>query len=166
MKGQSPATPEVKPVELQPIQSPALDALAVEEKAALQRIAKKFNEEVVKPAIADPNYKSEIIDDQYKQAHRDNKVHTFVNDIMKARRIEEPVYAPPPMAEAVAKRTNEELEAGRRMVAARAAEEALRPKRPVDTADGRMTPVFRPRDFVPDPKKNQGQVRAETVASS
>jgi hypothetical protein len=148
MKDQSPAMPVVKPVELQPTDPTPSEDVAV------------IAEPIRSPAL------DALANEEYKQAHRENRVHNFVSDVMKARQVVEPVYTPPPVAEAVAKRTNEEMEAGRRMVEARAAQEALRPKRPVDPTEGRMTPVFRPRDFIPDPKKNQGQVRAETIASS
>lgn len=107
----------------------------------------------------------QMAEKEWAQAQRDNRVHSFVSDVMKARNVEEPVYTPPPPAAAILKRTQEEMEAGKRAVEARAVEDAKRPKHRPDPTETHMVPVFRPRDFVPDPKRNTGHVKASTLAS-
>lgn len=123
-------------------------------------------------AVATPDEQARVValsqmaEQEWLQAQRDNKVRDFLGDVMKARNVQEPEYVPPPPAPAILQRTNEEMAAGQRAVAQRAAEEALRPKRPVEEPHGAKTvAVFRPRDFIPDPKRNTGHVQVKTLAS-
>lgn len=101
-----------------------------------------------------------------KHLEREKIKREFVRKVMEARKAPEPEHKPQPLAPAMHARTKAEMEAGAKRVAANAQIEAQRPKgqRPVDPREGTMTPVFRPKDYIPDPKKNQGNVGAREVS--
>lgn len=102
--------------------------------------------------------------DEYRAAHSENMKRDFVTGVMAARNVVEKPYTPPAVPERIAESTRLEMAAGAKRVAEFEQIEAQRPKRPVDPSNGTMTPVFRPADYVPDPKKNQGQTNARPVA--
>ncbi len=100
----------------------------------------------------------------FEEARREDVKRTFVSDVMKARNPPVVVYVPPPLPPAVVSQTNAEMAAGAAVVAKHEAEEVLRPKRPREN-DGNTVAVFRPGDYIPDPKKNQGHTNPRTLSS-
>lgn len=68
-----------------------------------------------------------------------------------AERAKPPPYVPPPMTERMMTRTQQEMEAGRRVSERAAAQEASRKQPPKDLKEGFTTPVYRPGNLVPDP---------------
>ena len=95
------------------------------------------------------------------------RIQHFADQMREANKseIKEPVKQP--VASAILEQTKREMEAGRAM---NAHHEALKANRPAPklsareiAAAGTSTPVFRPDDFVPDPRKGQG-VAASTSA--
>lgn len=101
------------------------------------------------------------------EAERENTKRGFMDRVMQARANQKPKeYTPPERPAGIVKTTNEEMAAGAALVAKRAAEDALRKVPPKEKWDGDTTSVFRPADYVPDPKKNQGvNLGARTLSS-
>lgn len=96
--------------------------------------------------------------DTYERAQEDNLQRDFVEKIMEARRaVSVKPYIAPPIPAQISEQTRMEMEAGKKRVAHFEEQERLRP-RPHRNADvnGTMVPVFRPDDFIPDPRKGQG----------
>lgn len=97
-----------------------------------------------------------------KAAERDDMKRDFTLKVLAARQQQVPVeQAPPPLAPRIAAQTNAELEAGRKMNEHHAALQKHRP--PPDYTTEKHEAVFRPSDYVPDPKKNQGHVQARNL---
>lgn len=99
------------------------------------------------------------------EAERENIKHSFYQKVAEARANRTaPEPTPPKVPERIARQTSEEMEAGARLVAQRAAEQELRVphKETDDKWAGKTTSVFRPADYVPDPKKNTGHVAARS----
>ena len=90
----------------------------------------------------------------------------FVEKVMEARTPEAKPVVTQPVAPAILKQTQLEIEAGKRANAhyAEFHKANPQPKGPVDST--KTTSVFRPADYVPDPKKGQGNVEARPVARS
>ena len=87
--------------------------------------------------------------------------------ILAARNQPPAVPVPQPVARRITDQTRVEMAEGARMSAIHA-ERTRTIKRPQPSsreiaAQGSTTPVFRPADFVPDPVKNQGNVRSQPV---
>ncbi len=96
-------------------------------------------------------------------ASRENAARDFTNNVLAARaKANEPPPPPAPVPPQIQAQTNAEMEAGRQAVAKHAAQMAKYPRPPVED-ETRATPVFRPSDYVPDPKKNQGQTQARNL---
>lgn len=154
----SPGVVETQPTTQSPSKAPEPEAPAASADVPAPAVAS----EPIKVAGLDEMASKEL----YEAARRENVKRDFYGRVMEARRrdLQEAPYAPPEVSEAVKNRTNEEMEAGRKAVAARAALDAARPKRPVEN-DG-SNAVFRPNDYIPDPKKNQGHVQARTLSSA
>src|ERR1019366_3700757 len=100
--------------------------------------------------------------DQLVHAENDNMKHDFMRAVLKARNPEVKEYVTPPVPPRIAQQTLDEQAAGRARVQHFEELEKLRPKRPVE-ANGTMTPVFRPADFVPDQKKGEGLLASNSV---
>ena len=100
--------------------------------------------------------------DLQTHAENDNMKHDFMRDVLKARNPEVKEYAPPAVPPRIAQQTLDEQAAGRERVAHFAELEKSRPKRPAE-ANGTMTPVFRPSDFVPDQKKGEGLLASNSA---
>src|SRR5262245_56041682 len=102
----------------------------------------------------------------YSEAAEVNREHDFIKAIMAARApVEKHVYVPPPPPPAMIEQTLLEMEAGRKRVEEFQAQEAERlaahERHKRDKwADKGSTPVFRPPDYVPDPKKGEGVINA------
>jgi hypothetical protein len=98
-----------------------------------------------------------------KEAARENDKRDFFLKIHNARQpAPEPVHTPPALAPRMVDQLNAEIEAGRAMVAKNEAR-APRAHHVQHPADGKVVPVFRPADYVPDQKKGQGHVNARTL---
>lgn len=122
----------------------------------------------VEPAPQEPSKPSEPIkfeaapvsNQERLQEERAQKARDFTEKVMAARRHEEVVHRPQPVAPLIQERTSQEMEAGRRMNEVHATRTAIAPRRIISAAEaaaqGKNTPVFRPSDYVPDPKKGQG----------
>ena len=87
--------------------------------------------------------------------------------IMAARNAPPAVPVPQPVAKRITDQTSAEMREGARLSAVHA-ERARTIPRPQPSprevaAQGTSTPVFRPADYVPDPMRNQGDVRAQPV---
>jgi hypothetical protein len=96
----------------------------------------------------------------YDAAESDNRGFDITRAIYETRATSAvKPYTPPPVSEAQMEQTRLEMEAGRAAVAKHAAAQAHRPA-PVrnDPREGNTTTVFRPDDYVPDPRKGQGLV--------
>lgn len=101
----------------------------------------------------------------FDDAQTENTKRNFTLALLEARTPKpKPEYVPPAPSERVAAQTNAEMEAGRKLVGVAEANEAQR-REITDTyqRDKRQNPgttesVFRPNDYVPDQKKNQGNV--------
>lgn len=100
---------------------------------------------------------------EYQQATNENISRNFLTALAAARSPKVNVYTPPPVPPAIQENTRLEMEAGRKRVAEFEAMEALRPKRPVEPVNS--VPVFRPDNYIPDPRKNQGHTMPRTIAS-
>lgn len=97
-----------------------------------------------------------------RQAENDNLKKDFVEQVM-ALRVPEAVPAPPPpIPPRIAEQTRLEMEAGKARVKEFEAQQASRP-RPAPAPDGTMTAVFRPEDYIPDPKKGQGNLASASA---
>jgi hypothetical protein len=115
-----------------------------------------------KPEDALPVVSADQLAALQREAERDDTKRTFTLKVLEARaKQDEPEPAPPPLAPRIANQTNAEIEAGRKMNAHHAALQVHRP--PVEKTNEKHQAVFRPGDYVPDPKKNQGQVRASNL---
>lgn len=101
----------------------------------------------------------------YEVARRDNVARDFTHDVLAARHQPEPVYTPPPVPTFIEQQRAAEMEAGRKAVAKRAAEDEARGYHHKPPEATGSVAVFRPADYVPDPKKNQGHVNARTLSS-
>lgn len=98
------------------------------------------------------------------EAGRDETKRDFTLKVLAARaKKEEPPAPPPPLAPRMAEQTNAEIEAGRKMNAHHAALQVHRPKPPGPEHGEKHQAVFRPADYVPDPKKNQGNVQGRNL---
>jgi hypothetical protein len=98
------------------------------------------------------------------EAARDDTKRDFTLKVLEARaKKDEPPAAPPPLAPRMADQTNAEIEAGRKMNEHHASLQARRPVHVPTQADGKSTAVFRPGDYVPDPKKGQGYVQGRNL---
>ena len=101
----------------------------------------------------------------YDEAQEVNREKDFVHAIMEARKPpEKPEYVPPAPPPAVLEQTRLEMEAGKKRVAEFAAQEEMRKEvhernRKDKWADKGSVEVFRPDDYVPDPKKGQGNIK-------
>ena len=98
-----------------------------------------------------------------REAHEaaEAKKKKFYDAVMNARKPETKPIVKQPVAPAVTKQTELEIAAGRAAVAKHEAQRTLAarlPKKGVETPAPNNIPVFRPRDYVPDPKKGTGQV--------
>lgn len=100
------------------------------------------------------------------EAERENTKRGFMDKVMQARANQQPKpYTPPERPARIVQATNEEMAAGAALVAKRAAEDEVRkaiPK-PKEKWEGDTAVVFRPSDYIPDPKKNQGHVQARPL---
>lgn len=116
----------------------------------------------------------EIPREIYENAVEDNRQRNFVHAILDARTPHQrPEYVTPPVPAGVAEQTRLEMEAGRKKVLEAEGNEAER-KRVTEAhkndkwqTQGKTEAVFRPGDFVPDPRKGQGAnngARAVAVA--
>lgn len=119
----------------------------------------------VEPAPTEPSepikFEAAPVSNQERlQEERAQKARDFTEKVMAARRPEEVVHRPQPVAPLIQERTSQEMEAGRRMNEVHATRTAIAPRRVISPAEaaaqGKNTPVFRPSDYVPDPKKGQG----------
>jgi hypothetical protein len=100
--------------------------------------------------------------DELAHAENDNMKREFMQAVLRARNPEVKEYAPPAVPPRIAQQTLDEQAAGRERVAHFVELEKSRPKRPVE-ANGTMTPVFRPSDFVPDQKKGEGLLASNSA---
>jgi hypothetical protein len=103
-------------------------------------------------------------------AQRDNVARDFTHKVLAARNV--PPVVPPgaagPVPTRIQEQTTLEMEAGRKLVEAhqKRQDSAPRPAPAASTAaEGKMTPVFRPGDYVPDPMKNTGHVGARELSA-
>jgi len=105
----------------------------------------------------------------YDEAVEQDREFDFIKAILAARTPpEKPVHIPPTPPPAVVEQTRLEMEAGKKRVMEFATEEISRQEaharhRADKWADKGSTPVFRPDDYVPDQRKNQGHVVAESA---
>lgn len=106
------------------------------------------------------------VPDEPPKTEAEQRKEAFVARVMEIRN--KPV-ANVVLAPATPRQLNQtqlEMAAGQRAVARHQQQEAARP-RPVvkpDPTQGTTTPVFRPADYVPDQRKGQGHVKAQTIA--
>ena len=144
-----PVTASVKMVEL-----PELDRLVEQE---LQR------DRTVQVSQPTPIPSEVTVDHKtYEEALEDNRKRDFVLAILKARQPSQVQQPTQPVIPAMLEQTRREMEAGAARVAFHAEQEAIRPPRPREDNDT-MIPVFRPSDYVPDPKKGEGTVASNTA---
>lgn len=96
--------------------------------------------------------------DIYAEANNENAKRNFMQQLSEARNPPVKEYKTPPVPKAVQTQTELEMAAGRKRVAEfqqmEVERQALSPKPEPHAAT--TTPVFRPADYVPDQKKNQG----------
>lgn len=129
------------------------------------QVAKDFAVSDEKPAdFVEPVIDAASMEKLQAEAKRDDVKRDFTLKILEARKPKpEPQVEPPPLAPRVVEQTNAELAAGRAMVAKNEELAAARRPRVPEPTDGKVTPVFRPGDYVPDQKKGQGNVQARTL---
>lgn len=103
--------------------------------------------------------------DDYQNAVEDNARRTFTQQLLEARTPKpEPERVIPPIAPQIAEQTRLEMEAGAARVREAEGRETERKaiaelhKNDKWQKAGENTSVFRPGDYVPDPKKGQGHV--------
>ena len=96
------------------------------------------------------------------EANRENIQRDFVQKVMKAREPVEQPAAMPPVADRVKSQTEAEMAAGRKMNEHYAALHAKHGGPRVAPEEGSKA-VFRPGDYIPDPKKSQGHVGARNL---
>lgn len=85
----------------------------------------------------------------------------FVEKVLANRNKPVEEYTPPPMSPRMQEQTRLEMEAGRTQVNAN--KEAARPVPKRDPADGTMTPVYRPKDYVPSMVQGETPTRTHKV---
>lgn len=111
--------------------------------------------------VAHPFVSEQEMDALYKEAHRDDAQRDFTLKVLKAREPVVDTHVPPPVCDRVAEQTRAEMAAGAKMNKhyedLHARHGRPRPQEPESKA------VFRPGDYVPDPKKNQGHVGARNL---
>lgn len=106
-------------------------------------------------------------EDEYK-ATLEKQKQDFVERVYAARESEQVIPKTQPVPERIASQTAAEMAAGAKMNAHHEGLKAVRAAQPTKAPDknaGTMTPVFRPNDFVPDPKKGTGQVGARVLSA-
>jgi hypothetical protein len=86
----------------------------------------------------------------------------FMERVLRAREPEAKPQQAQPVAPRIQEQTRLEQLAGQKMNAHHAAFRANAPQ-PKREDNGSMTPVFRPNDYVPDPRKAQGNVGARNL---
>lgn len=117
-----------------------------------------------KPEDAVPLVSAEQLAALQKEAAREDTKRDFTLKVLAARaRRDEPEQAPPPLAPRIAEQTNAEIAAGRKMNEHHASLQVHRPHPPAENHGEKHQSVFRPGDYVPDPKKNQGNVQARNL---
>lgn len=100
----------------------------------------------------------------HAEAMREDEKFEFTRKLVEAYKPPpEQVYVQPPIAPRVVAQTNAELEAGRKIVAENEALQSQRVHRPAPPEHSGNTEVFRPANYIPDPKKGQGNVQARTL---
>jgi hypothetical protein len=77
----------------------------------------------------------------------------FVEKVLANRNKVEPVYTPPPPPAQIAEQTRLEMAEGARRVALAAEAQKVRPAPKRDPSQGTTTPVYRPKDYVPNMKQ-------------
>lgn len=129
------------------------------------QVAKEFAVSDEKPAdFQDPVITDREMQKLQEEAGRENAKRDFTLKVLEARKPRpEPEFVPPPLAPRVAAQTQAELAAGAALVAKNEELAAARRPRVADPTEGKVTPVFRPGDYVPDQKKGQGNVQARTL---
>jgi hypothetical protein len=93
------------------------------------------------------------------------RLQEFVDKVRAVNKSENKPIVVQPVNPHIQKRTNDEIAAGRKAAAAHAAARAANPPAPhkKEPWEGSSTEVFRPADYVPDPRKGQGQVHTQPV---
>lgn len=101
-----------------------------------------------------------------REAQRENEKRDFFAKLQAARAPKpQPEYVPPPLAPRLAEQIKAELAAGAAAVARHEENRARRPQPAPNPEpwEGKVEAVFRPRDYVPDQKKGQGNVQARNL---
>lgn len=159
-----PETSQDQPVVtgLEAIQAPAppkSDPISFEEPVSVADLTAGVGD---KPEDAVPLVTADQLRSLQSEADRDNTKRDFTLKVLAARAKEvQPEQAPPPLAPRIAEQTNAEIAAGRKMNAHHEALQVHRPK--PDPTNEKHQSVFRPGDYVPDPKKNQGYVQGQKL---
>jgi hypothetical protein len=112
-----------------------------------------------------------LTDEQFAAVHKEavaeNDKEDFRARILAARAPQpEPEPMKPVMSDRMLEQTKAELAAGAEMVKKNEAERLARGHtvHVPDRGEGKNTEVFRPANYIPDPKKNQGNVGARKLA--
>src|ERR1017187_2285146 len=82
----------------------------------------------------------------------------FVAKVLANRNKVEPVYIPPPVPPAVAAHTQLEMAEGAKRVALSVEAQKARPVPKRDASQGTSTPVYRPKDYVPNMKQGTNEI--------
>jgi len=82
----------------------------------------------------------------------------FVAKVLANRNKVEPVYVPPPVPQAIATQTQLEMAEGAKRVALATEAQKNRPVPKRDPSQGTSTPVYRPKDYVPNMKQGTDAV--------
>jgi hypothetical protein len=163
-KSRQPEAPSTEPAPQTP-QEPAAasEPISIAEPDMAPRVAPTVAIEVTDKPPADLGITSREMEQLHDEARRENQKKDFHDKVMDARRPKpEPVFNPPALAPRMVEQLNAELAAGAAQVAKHAAHQAKHGT-PPQLPEPNVKPVFRPGDYVPDPKKGQGRIVAQTL---
>ena len=119
----------------------------------------------------DPNVVAQLTEEELRarqgESHAAHTNREVYERILASRNAPPAVQIPQPVAKRITDQTTAEMKEGARISAIHAERSRTIPRSQPSqrevAAQGTTTPVFRPADFVPDPTRNQGDVRAQPV---